>query len=102
MDAFVDRKWKYGNGREDLFKGIKYGYQNGGMPAYDSAFNTKEIYALADYILAGIKNRERYDFKETFKENLFVSEEQNVKLDTAVSGLNIPWAVAFLPIMKCW
>ena len=97
LDAFVDRKWKYGNSREDLFKGIKYGYLNGGMPAYDSAFNTKEIYALADYILAGIKNRERYDFNETPKQNLFISEEQNVKLDTVVSGLNIPWAIAFLP-----
>ena len=97
LDAFVDRKWKYGNSREDLFKGIKYGYPNGGMPAYDSAFNTKEIYALADYILDGIKNRERYDFTEAPKQNLFISEEQNVKLDTVVSGLGIPWAIAFLP-----
>ncbi len=97
LDAFVDRDWKYGNGREDLFKGIKYGYKNGGMPAFDSAFKSKEIYALADYILAGIKNRKRYDFNETPKENLFVTEEQNVKLDTVVKGLTIPWAVAFLP-----
>lgn len=97
LDAFVDRKWKYGSSRNDLFKGIKYGYTNGGMPAFDSTFNSNEIYALADYILDGIKNRERYDFKETAKENLFVSEEQNVKLDTVVSGLSIPWAIAFLP-----
>src|SRR5204862_3214055 len=83
MDAFVDRKWKYGSSREELFKGIKYGYADGGMPAYDSAFNDQGIYALADYIIEGIKNRERYDFNNVPKpENLFVSENQSIKLDT--------------------
>ena len=98
MDAFVDRKWKYGNTREDLFIGIKKGYPDGGMPAYDSAFSTEEMYALADYIIAGIKNRERYDFSSAGKnENLFVSEDQNVKLDTIVKGMESPWSMAFLP-----
>lgn len=98
MDAFVDRKWKYGSGREDLFKGIKHGYEDGGMPAYDSAFNEKEIYALADYILEGIKNRERYDFeKSENKVNLFVSENQKIKLDTIFRGVESCWSLAFLP-----
>ena len=98
MDAFVDRKWKYGLSKENLFKGIKHGYPDGGMPAYDSAFNDEEIYALADYILAGIKNRERYDFKTAVKqENLFTSENQNVQLDTIARGLESPWGMAFLP-----
>ncbi len=98
MDAFVDRKWKYGNTREDLFKGIKHGYEDGGMPAYDSAFNDKEMYALADYILEGIRNRERYDFeKETKRVNLFVSDQQTVKLDTVFRGVESCWSLAFLP-----
>ncbi len=98
MDAFADRKWKYGNTREDLFKGIKHGYADGGMPAYDSAFNNEEIYALADYILAGIKNRERYDFNTApAVQNLFISENQNVKLDTIVKGIESPWSMVFLP-----
>ena len=98
MDAFADRKWKYGSSREDLFKGIKHGYADGGMPAYDSAFNDKEIYALADYIIEGIKNRERYDFKNVPKpENLFISETQKVKLDTIFRGVESCWGLAFLP-----
>lgn len=98
MDAFVDRDWKYGTTREDLFKGIKLGYPDGGMPAYDSAFNSEEIYALADYIIAGIKNRKRYDFSSAgIQKNLFVSENQNVKLDTIVKGMGSPWSMAFLP-----
>jgi glucose/arabinose dehydrogenase len=97
MDAFVDRKWKYGNSRENLFKGIKEGYPNGGMPSFTATFNTEEIYALADYILEGIKNRERYDFNTVPKQNLFTSEEQTVKLDTVLTDIGIPWAIAFLP-----
>ena len=98
MDAFVDRKWKYGSTKEDLFKGIKHGYPDGGMPAFDSAFSNTEMYALADYILAGIKNLKRYDFnKAPVPENLFVSEALNIKLDTVVKGLGSPWSIAFLP-----
>ena len=98
MDAFVDRKWKYGSSRNDLFKTIKHGYPDNGMPAYDSAFADPEIYALADYILSGIKNRERYDFDNAVKkENLFLSETQAVKLDTIFSGIESCWGFAFLP-----
>ncbi|MDO9375504.1 MAG: PQQ-dependent sugar dehydrogenase [Ferruginibacter sp.] len=98
MDAFVDRSWKHGSSREDLFKGIKDGYHDEGMPAFDSAFNDEETYALADYIIEGIKNRKRYDFaKEPVRENLFVSEGITIKLDTVVRGLTIPWGMAFLP-----
>ena len=98
MDAFVDRKWKYGNGKEDLFKAIKHGYPDGGMPAFDSAFTNDEIYALSDYILSGIENLKRYEFKKVAAtDNLFVSEDQNIRLDTVVKGLGSPWAMAFLP-----
>ncbi len=97
LDAFVDRKWKYGNSRENIFTGIKSGYPNGGMPAYKEAFSDRQIKGLADYILKGIKNRERYDFGNNSKQNVFISEEQNIQLDTIASDFKIPWSMAFLP-----
>lgn len=39
MDVFVDWKWKYGSMKEDLIKGIKYGYDNDGMLVYDIIFS---------------------------------------------------------------
>ncbi|HZH96216.1 MAG TPA: cytochrome c, partial [Flavisolibacter sp.] len=42
MNAFVDRKWKHGNTDEDLFKAIKVGYHDEGMPGFDTAFTDKE------------------------------------------------------------
>lgn len=98
MNAFVDRKWKHGNTRENLFIGIKAGWPDDGMPSFDTAFSNNEMYALADYILEGIKNRKRYDFeKAPAMENLFISTEVTVKLDTIVQGVKSPWSFAFLP-----
>lgn len=97
MDAFVDRKWVHGDSPDSLFYGIKNGYADNGMPGFDSAFSDKEIKDLVNYILEGIKNVKRYNFTTTTASNLFKSSSQDIRLDTMVSGLNVPWGIAFLP-----
>ena len=98
MEAFVDRKWVYGNSREDLFKAIKYGYEDGGMPSYDTTFTDKEVYALADYILGGIQKRMAYDFQdEAPQSDTFSSNGLRFHLDTVAAGIEVPWSMAFLP-----
>jgi len=98
MDAFVDRKWKHGETKENLFKAIKYGYPDDGMPAFDTTFTDQETYELTDYILAGIKNVKKYDFKDVPRtSNIFSSEAQDIRLDTIASGINVPWSMTFLP-----
>ena len=98
MDAFVDRDWKHGNNRKDLYRGIKNGYYDEGMPGFDSAFSNQEMYDLADYILEGIERLKKYKVKNiSVKENRFVSEGITVHLDTVVSGLRSIWGMAFLP-----
>ncbi len=97
MNAFVDRKWKHGNSREDLFKAIKLGYENEGMPAFAETFSDEETYHLADYILTGIKNVDRYSGSDKPTSNVFETENLTIRLDTMVTGLDIPWGMAFLP-----
>ncbi len=98
MNAFLDRRWKHGNSREDLFKAIKFGYADEGMPAYDTAFTDEEIYRLSDYMLNNIAALERYNFNDLpQKANRFESEDLTVRLDTIVQGINIAWGLAFLP-----
>jgi len=97
MDAFVDRKWQYGQSESDLFKAIKFGYEDDGMPAYAEAMSDQEINELVIYIKEGIQNVDEYTFEE--KKNLdgvFVTEEGNVKLDTIATGLQRPWGITFL------
>ncbi len=98
MEAYIDRKWLHGNTRNDLFKAIKDGYPDEGMPAFKDAFSDEQIYQLTDYMLDGIKKLKEYDFQGTARrENLFKSASGILKLDTITSGLSSVWAMAFLP-----
>lgn len=97
MDAFVDRKWVHGTSSADLFKAVKYGYHDEGMPGFDSAFTDKQIQQLADYMLTGIANVKRYAFTEKVVSNIFKSEGITIRLDTIATGMSSPWGIAFLP-----
>ena len=98
MEAFVDRKWKFGKSKESLFKAIKLGYASEGMPAFSATFSDEEIQELTDYMLQGIEKVEEYDFVE--KENQpsqFTTENFNLQLDTVYRDGDIPWGMTFLP-----
>ncbi len=98
MDAFVDRKWKHGNTKADMYKAIKFGYADEGMPSFKEAFSDKAINDLADYIVAGVENVKRYDLNNVvIKENYFPSASFAVKLDTVIANIKVPWGMAFLP-----
>ena len=97
MDAFVDRIWKHDSSRTKLFNGIKFGYLDEGMPAFDSAFTDEQIFELTDYIIAGIKNVNRYITSDKPTSNIFRTSSLVIRLDTIVTGLDVPWSMAFLP-----
>lgn len=98
MQAFVDRKWKYGKGDDDLFKAIKQGYPDDGMPSYDTTFTDQEIRELVAYIQTGIKNVDQYEFEPEEKPTGIVRTESiSIRLDTVASGLTNPWGMTFLP-----
>ncbi|MCW4470250.1 PQQ-dependent sugar dehydrogenase [Flavobacterium sp. MFBS3-15] len=97
MNAFVDRNWKHGSSLDDLVKGIKNGWPDDGMPAFAQTFSDKEIEELAQYILTGIKERKEYDFDDRPKSDIFKSEKLTVRLEPVVTGIHIPWGMAFLP-----
>lgn len=98
MDAFVDRGWKHGQTAPDLFKAIKQGYPDEGMPSFDTAFTDNEINELVEYIQKGITNFKRYQFEAKPVSNYFSAAGVNVRLDT-IARLNndIGWGMAFLP-----
>lgn len=97
MEAFVDRQWKHGNAASDLFKTIKSGYANEGMPAFDSAFSDEVIRNLSAYIISGIEKGKKYLFQNAPVQNHFSSNAFDFKLDTIVSGVKVPWGIVFLP-----
>ncbi|WP_276496833.1 PQQ-dependent sugar dehydrogenase [Pontibacter litorisediminis] len=98
LEAFADRKWKHGSADEDLFKAIKHGYPDEGMPAFAETFTDEQIKELVAYIQQGIKEIKAYDFgEEKTVAAVQQSEQQQFRLDTVVTGLDVPWGMAFLP-----
>jgi glucose/arabinose dehydrogenase len=98
MSTFISHEWKYGKTKSSIFKAIKYGYPNSGMPAFDSTFSDKEIYKLSEYMLTGINKLGKISNEnKANKTNLFVTEQLSIKLDTVARGIHIPWSIAFLP-----
>ena len=88
MEAFVDRKWKYGSDKKSLVHAINVGYPNDGMPGFDTAFTDKEVEELAEYIMEGLKNVQRFDFaKESIQQTTYSGDGMNIKLETVVGGL---------------
>jgi glucose/arabinose dehydrogenase len=94
--SFIDRDWQFGNRIEDLFRSIKFGQPELGMPAFEKGFTDKELYALSHYI---IDLSEDEDLKEQrgSASKIHNSEVQKFRLDTVVSGLESPWGLEFLP-----
>ncbi|MVM30417.1 PQQ-dependent sugar dehydrogenase [Spirosoma sp. HMF4905] len=97
VEAFVDRKWKHGNAKNDLITSISGGYPDLGMPTWKATLSATEIDQLADLILESLKNVDQYKFSSKPTSNVFSSEGQIVKLDTVATGLGSPWGLAFLP-----
>lgn len=99
MQAFVDRQWKYGNAKEDIIKSITDGHPEQGMPSFKAVFTEDEIENLAQYILTGIENVDRYAFQEeSLTTDTFQTEALQFSLDTvATENLTSPWGMAFLP-----
>ena len=97
MDAFVDRNWKFGNKREDLFTTIKKGRPDVGMPAFEETFKDNEIFELSDYILSGIKNVSKYTSNDKPASDIFKTEELTIRLEKVAEGMEVPWGIAFLP-----
>lgn len=98
MEAFVDRKWKYGSDKKSLVHAINIGYPNDGMPGFDTAFTDKEVEELADYIMEGLKTVQRFDFaKQKEQKTTYSGDGMNIQLETVIGGLKSPWGLAFLP-----
>ena len=98
LRSFVEGDWLYGKSYNDVFKAIKLGYDDDGMPAYDTTFTDQEIGALTSYILTTIEDVTADDLdKNASYDDIVETDEMQVRLETVVDGLGIPWGLAFLP-----
>jgi aldose sugar dehydrogenase len=95
LEKFTGHQWKNGKTKSAIFKAIKYGYANDGMPGYDTTFSDKEIYSLSDYILNFVPQQKQEKPKQ--QSGIYTTNLLTVKADTVATNVGVPWCVAFLP-----
>ncbi len=97
IEAFVDRKWKYGTTKAEIVKTITTGALDAGMPSWKNILSSKQIDNLAAQIVKSLANVEQYKFSSKPKTNVFQSGSMTIKLDTMATGFDSPWGITQMP-----
>jgi glucose/arabinose dehydrogenase len=89
-----DKEWKYGGDRDSIFRSIRDGILDAGMPAYGEALTKDQIYQIVDAILGHeVAPATPVD---TSKADVVTTLDYQVAVEKWVTGFNLPWSIAFL------
>ncbi len=97
LEKFAAKAWMEEEGNASVIKSIKYGIEDIGMPAFQKTFTDDEIEALAAYVKRGVPEDKSKLKPAVTPGGVIESEVQRFVVDTVVSGLNVPWGLAFMP-----
>jgi glucose/arabinose dehydrogenase len=97
LEKFAEKAWMDEEGTESAFRSIKSGIENIGMPAFRKTFTNREIRDLAAFVKKGLPADRGLLQPALTIEEMVTSEVQKFTVDTVVSGLRVPWGMAFLP-----
>lgn len=97
LEKFAAKTWMEDEGNEAAFNSIKSGIESIGMPSFQKTFSDAEIEALAAYVKKGIPEDKSILKPAVTPGGVVESEVQRFVVDTVVSGLSVPWGLAFLP-----
>jgi aldose sugar dehydrogenase len=98
--SLVDGSWRHGGDDSNLAAGIRNGYPEQGMPAMAKNFDAAEIRGLVIYIreLADRYKAAHTTYHSPMPGAIVQGENASFKLEPVMeSGLEVPWAIAFLP-----
>lgn len=98
--SLVDSTWRYGGDDVSITRSIRDGHPDAGMPAMRQALNDPEIRGLVIYIheRAAAFETARTKYNAPSPGMAVQSEKESFKLESVMeTGLEVPWAIAFLP-----
>lgn len=99
VEAFTDqiRDWKHGTSIPEITKSISEGWEDAGMPGYDTVFTEKQIADLAAYLHEGINVWKSLEPNDAAKSEIMESSLGRMRLETVTNAAEVPWGIDFLP-----
>ena len=97
LSWFTSRKWKYGHSVDDINQSILTGYPDYGMPSYRDALSDKESKAISEYIHQTLDLGQQEKRNRLGDKDYYLTQKLKIRPDTIITGLNVPWGMAFLP-----
>ena len=97
LEKFAAKAWMEEKGNILAFNSIKFGLEKAGMPSFQKTFSDPEIEALAAYVKKGVPEDKSLLKPAVLPGGINESEVQRFVVDTVVTGLKVPWGLAFLP-----
>ncbi len=97
MSWFAKRKWKYGGTQNDIYTSAKTGYPDFGMPSFKNTFSDKELRDIAKLIHTKLELNIGENGIKDLDTKRISTEKLNLRLDTLITGLDVPWGMVFLP-----
>lgn len=97
LEKFAAKAWMEEKGNLLAFNSIKFGIEKIGMPSFQKTFSDPEIDALAAYVKKGVPEDKTLLKPAVTPGGVVESEVQRFVVDTVVTGLKVPWGLAFLP-----
>lgn len=97
LEKFAVKRWMVEKDNESTVNSIKNGIELLGMPSFQKTFTDEEIKALAAYVKKGIPEDKSKMQPALAEGGVNFSEVQRFSVDTVVTGLKVPWGLAFLP-----
>jgi glucose/arabinose dehydrogenase len=97
LQKFAAKKWMDETDNQSVVRSIRDGIDTSGMPSFRKTFTDAEIEALAAYVKKGIPADKSVLRPAITPGGVIESEAQRFVVDTVLTGLDVPWGMAFLP-----
>lgn len=97
--SLFDNVWRYGADDASVARGIRDGYPEQGMEAFQAMLSEPEIRAMVVYLREKSAQfaRAGTNYAKPLDNQLVTSRAHKFRLEQVAEGLSTPWSVAFLP-----
>jgi aldose sugar dehydrogenase len=81
----------------DIATSITTGYPDMGMLPFKETFTEKQIHDIAEYVHSSLDLVKEEQGIELMDKKRIPAEKLFLRLDTVITGLDVPWGMVFLP-----